>query len=254
MAERQTISVFVVCFNEERNIRRCLESIKWCDEIVIVDSGSTDRTLAICGEYTPKIFVNSWPGYVKQKKFGLERCQGDWILNLDADEEVSPELKEELLSIATNPEPEVNGYFILRTVNFLGKWWRKGGWYPEYKLRFCKRKYASWGGRDPHEKALVEGKTRRLETEIYHYTYSSLEDQMSRMNRYSSAAAESMALEGVKFRFINLLVNPLARFLKFYFLKKGYREGMGGVIVGLIDAMYVYLKYAKLWEIEKRGK
>jgi glycosyltransferase involved in cell wall biosynthesis len=128
---RSSISAFIVCCNEERQIRRCLESVAWCDEIVIVDSGSTDKTLSICGEFTDKITHKDWQGYVKQKRFALEQRSRDWVLNVDADEEVSAELKEEILSILADDKrpgrPEINGYFLNRVVFFLERWWRKGG-------------------------------------------------------------------------------------------------------------------------------
>ena len=129
---RSSISAFIVCCNEERQIRRCLESVSWCDEIVIVDSGSKDKTLSICNEFTHKITHKDWEGYVKQKRFALEQCSSDWVLNVDADEEVSQELKEEILAILTKDaqpgQASINGYFLNRVVFFLDRWWRKGGW------------------------------------------------------------------------------------------------------------------------------
>jgi glycosyltransferase involved in cell wall biosynthesis len=244
------ISAFVVCCNEERNIRRCLESIAWCDEIVVIDSGSTDRTLEICREFNTRIYERPWPGFVAQKQFGLEQCRGEWILNLDADEEVSPELRMEIERVITNPTAQnFNGFLLSRVVFYLNRWWRKGGWYPEYRLRLCRRTATTWGGKDPHEKATVTGRTRRLEGELRHYTYTDMAHQVRSLHNYSSTAARSMYANGKHASLVNLLLNPPARFLKFYMLKRGYREGLPGLIVALLESYYVFLKYAKLWEL-----
>jgi glycosyltransferase involved in cell wall biosynthesis len=248
LSPNPTISAFVVCCNEERQIRRCLESIKWCDEVVVVDSGSTDSTLAICQEYTNKIFYRPWSGYVEQKRYGLSLCAGTWVLNLDADEEVSPALAEELRRIAHSDSARVNGFYLNRVVFFLNRWWRKGGWYPEYRLRFCRRTKTSWGGHEPHEKAFVEGDTARCVGELYHYSFSDLADYVRRTNTLSSNATASLVQQGIRFSLLKMLVRPAARFFKFYVLKKGFREGTAGLIVALIEAYAVLLKYSKLWE------
>lgn len=252
----RTVSAFVVCCNEEQNIRRCLESIKWCDEIVVVDSGSTDQTLAICNEYSAKVFRRPWPGFVEQKRFALQQCSSDWVLNIDADEEISPELRqeiEEILSDNSAGDRSCVGYYLPRVVFHLGRWWRKGGWHPEYRLRFSRRANTSWGGDDPHEKALVDGPTKRLHGELRHYTYTSLSDQVRSLNSHSSTAARSLCDNGVRFSLAALLLRPLSRFARFYLLKKGYREGLAGLIVGILEAYYVFLKYAKLWELEQQN-
>lgn len=250
--KRQLISAFIVCCNEEHNIRRCLDSLRWCDEIVIIDSGSKDRTLAIAREYTDKIFHYDWAGYVQQKRIGLGHCSSDWVLNLDADEELSPELRQEIEEILCGKTHNgINGYYLSRVVFYLGRWWRRGGWYPEYRLRFSRRALTTWGGRDPHEKAIVEGATRRLRGELHHYTYISMNDQISRLNNFSSTAARTMYSAGKRASLWNLFFNPPMRFLKFYFLKRGFREGLPGFIVAALEAYYVFLKYAKLWELDR---
>ncbi|MCO6430541.1 MAG: glycosyltransferase family 2 protein [Deltaproteobacteria bacterium] len=246
------ISAFIVCWNEERNIRRCLESVKWCDEIVIVDSGSTDATLQICKEYTDQITHRPWSGYVEQKRFALSLCSHDWALNIDADEEVSPELMTEIRSTLNSAQSsQVNGYALSRVVYYLGKWWRKGGWYPEYRLRLCRKNRTTWGGTDPHEKAIVEGATAKLSGELRHYTYTGVADQISRLNRYSTTIAENLYRSGERSSAIKIFLNPVSRFFKFYILKKGFREGLPGLIVACIEAYYAFLKYVKLWELER---
>jgi glycosyltransferase involved in cell wall biosynthesis len=248
---KQTVSVFIVCCNEERQIRRCLESVRWCDEIVIVDSGSTDHTLEICREFTDRIFYRPWEGYVEQKRYALSLCTGDWVLNLDADEELSPDLALELQQLVSTDAGRVNGYYLNRVIFFLNRWWRKGGWYPEYRLRFCRRATTEWGGEDPHEKASVTGNTAICRGELFHYSFTDLADYVRRSNTLGSHTAANLIARGTRFSLLELLVRPIARFIKFYILKKGYREGLAGFIVALIEAHAVMLKYAQLWEGRK---
>jgi glycosyltransferase involved in cell wall biosynthesis len=249
---RSSISAFIVCCNEERQIRRCLESVKWCDEVIVVDSGSKDRTLDICREYTDKILHHDWQGYVIQKRFALQQCASEWVLNIDADEEVSPELQREIEEIlvrdASGHGSEINGYLINRVVFFLSRWWRKGGWYPEYRLRLCRRSKTTWGGEDPHEKASVTGPVVRCKSELAHYSFTDLADYVRRMNALSSNATATLRRRGSQATVITVTLRPLARFLKFYVSKRGYREGVAGFIVAMIEAYAVLLKYAKLWE------
>lgn len=255
-APHSTISAFIVCCNEERQIRRCLESVKFCDEIVVVDSGSTDRTLQICAEYTSKITHQDWQGYVLQKRFALGQCSSDWVLNIDADEEVSEELQEEILGILRNDKAgkvQTNGFLLNRVVFFLDRWWRKGGWYPEYRLRLCRRSVTKWGGEDPHEKAEVSGETKRCKGELHHYSFTDLTDYVRRMNTLSSNATASLMRRGIKASAATILLRSFARFFKFYVSKLGFREGMAGLIVAAIEAHSVLLKYAKLWEAQQKS-
>jgi len=251
-----SISAFVVCCNEEQKLRRCLASVSWCNEIVVIDSGSTDATLEIAKEFTQKIIIRPWPGFVEQKRFGLERCSSDWVLNLDADEEVSSELCAEIQALLKQDALRAlneNGFELQRTVFFLGKWWRKGGWHPERRLRLCRRSATTWGGDNPHEKAVVQGTIGRLKGELFHFTYSNIADQVRSLNSLSSAAAETLYAKGTQASLLSLLVRPIARFLKFYFLKKGFLEGPEGLVVAVMESWSVFLKYAKLWELGRRG-
>jgi glycosyltransferase involved in cell wall biosynthesis len=237
--------------NEARNIRRCLESISWCTEIIVIDSGSTDDTLSICKELGARVINRPWPGYVEQKRFGLLQSTGDWVLNLDADEEVSPELKDEILTQLAADDQTVNGFELSRVVFYLNRWWRKGGWYPEYRLRLCRRSKTTWGGADPHEKAIVDGNTKRLKGELWHYTYRTMTDHIQRLNQHSTSAARTMFNNKKRFSLISVFFNPIGRFFKFYIFKKGYLEGGPGLVVALFEAFYVLLKYLKLWELER---
>lgn len=249
---RDPISAFIICFNEEQKIERALKSISWCDEIIVIDSGSTDRTREISLQYTKNVINRTWPGHVAQKQFGLSQCSHDWVLNIDADEEVSPELRTSIESILQESTPAIErfaGFQVSRIVRFLGRWWDHCGWYPEYRLRLLRKSKASWGGLDPHEKATVTGRVGTLKGDLFHYTYSSMADQINRLNRFSTHSAESLRKQGVSFKLFNLVANPIFRFCKFYFIKRGFLEGKAGFIVAVYEALSTFLKYAKLWEL-----
>ena len=248
--DKVLVSAKIICYNEEKKIRRALESVKWCDEIVIVDSGSIDKTLDICREYTDKIYHNDWIGYIEQKQFALSKCSHEWVVSIDADEAVDETLKENIIKVINNPDPNINGYKISRVIYFLDRWWKRGGWYPEYRLRFFRKDKAKFGGENPHDKVILEGESARLGGIIEHYTYDSFSHQINTMNKFSQIGAESLHRKRKRFSLFKLIFSPLSRFVKFYFIKKGFMEGIAGFILAINAAFYVFSKYAKLWEIE----
>ncbi|NDC39061.1 MAG: glycosyltransferase family 2 protein [Proteobacteria bacterium] len=252
--QKPRISAFVICFNEEQKISRCLESLHWCDELLVIDSGSTDRTVEIAQRCKARVIHNPWTGFLAQKQFGLSQCQGDWVLNIDADEEVSPELAAEIQQKIQVLDCAENGFELLRVVFYLNRWWRKGGWYPEFRLRLMRRNVASWGGEDPHEHAIVHGVVRRLRGELRHYTYDSISDHVRSLNNHSSVAAQSLYRRGNSASALAILSRPAARFFKFFLLKRGFREGFAGLFVALMEAFYVFLKYLKLWELRRSNR
>jgi len=247
------ISAFVIAFNEEANLLRCLESISFCNEIVVIDSHSKDRTVEIAKEFGARVVERDWPGYVAQKAFGLTQVSNTWVLNLDADEEVSEGLREEIFEVLKS-ESETpsgfSGYEVNRVVYYWGRWWRSGGWYPEFRLRLVQRDEVIWGGRDPHEKPIPKGKVGRLKGELFHYTYKNLSDQFSRLHSFSTVAARSAWEDGKRVGISAVLVKPCLRAFKFFILKRGYREGRVGLIVALVEGYYTFMKYAKLLELQ----
>jgi glycosyltransferase involved in cell wall biosynthesis len=239
---REKISCFIVCQNEEGQIVDCLESVRWCDEIVVVDGGSRDRTPELCRQYTERVLYNPWPGYVEQKRFGFAHTSYPWVLNVDADERVSPALRDEILAVLHNPPRAVHGYYVRRLVYYLGRWWYRGPWYPGYRLRLVRRAHASWGGRDPHDLAVVRGRTRRLRKPLLHYTYRDVSDHLATINHLTNVAAGvGQARAGLW----GLLFRPAWRFAWTYTFAGGFREGFAGLFVCMTAAFYVFLRLAK---------
>jgi glycosyltransferase involved in cell wall biosynthesis len=253
-AGRPTVSAIVVCFNEEKNIGACLDSLRWCDEIVVVDSFSTDRTVEICRQYTERVVQRNWAGYRDQKAFAHSQATKDWVLLVDSDERVTPELRDEINRTLSSYAGAYAGFSVGRLVFYLGRWWRRGGWYPDYDVRLFRRDRATWGGTDPHEKILVDGKVRRLRHPLQHYSYRSIEDHIQRINHFTSISARELGKEGKRFHRSDALLRPAFRFFRSYVLKRGFLEGFAGFHVALTAAVYVFLKYAKLWELELEGK
>ena len=246
-APRRPVSCCIVCFNEEQVIQRCLESVKWCDEIIVVDSFSTDKTLEICQDYSTRIIQRAWPGYVEQKRFALSQASHEWILNIDADEEVSPLLQNEIQAVLQRDDPAVDGFYIPRLVHYLGRWWWHG-WYPSYRLRLFRKHKVRWGGVDPHEKVLLHGRSERLSGNLHHYTYTDISDHLRTVNSLTDISSRELSLRKHQRHLSDVVLRPLWRFLSFYFLRGCIRDGLPGLFVAVTSAFYVFLKYAKLWE------
>lgn len=246
---REKISACITAGNEEHNIRRCLESVRWVDEIVIVDSFSTDRTVEVCREYTDKVYQHEWLGYIAQKNLIKDMATHPWILFVDADEEISDGLREEIIEeFESGNCARYAGYEFPRMVHFLGRWIHHGDWYPDVKLRLFRRDRGRCEGKEPHDRITVDGLSLQLKNPMYHYTYTGLEDQIATLNRFSSISASVAFTDGRKFHAQDLMFRPLLRFLRGYFLKRGFLDGMPGFIVAVNQAFGVFAKYAKLWE------
>lgn len=242
------LSVAIITNNEEEEIKDCLECVKWADEIVVVDSYSTDNTLGICRQYTDKVFQNEWSGFSNQKNYAVDLTKNPWVLILDADERVSEGLRKEIKEIL-DKDPEVDGYFIPRKSYFLGRWIRYGGWYPDYSIRLFRKDKGRFEQREVHESVRINGKAGRLRNPLEHYTYRSLSEYLQRMDRYSTLAAREMARRGRRAGPVNILFRPFFTFFRMYILQLGFRDGIYGLLLSILYSYYTLSKYAKLWEI-----
>ena len=250
---REKISACVTTLNEEHNIERCLRSLTWCDEIVVVDSFSTDRTVELCRQFTPRVYQHAWLGYIGQKNLIREMAVHPWILFVDADEEVSAELRAEIERVLDPHDGVTAGYQFPRMVCYLGRWIRHGEWYPDIKLRlFLKHKGCS-SGQEPHDTVMVNGPVKTLRGHLHHYTYDDIHDHLETMNRFSSITAQEKFKAGGRFRWIDFLLRPGLRFLKAYVLRRGFLDGKRGFLIALVSSFGVCMKYAKLWELTWRA-
>ncbi len=243
------LSVILITLNEEKNIDRCLGSVRWADEIIVVDSFSRDRTLELAGKYTEKLFQNRYEGSTKQMAFGVERASGDWILLIDGDEEVSPELATEIQKVMQHPD-EVAGYELLRKPWAFGNWIEHGGWYPDYQLRLFRKDAVTVHHEEVHGGFEPMGPKGRLNGVVYHYTYPTVYSYLARMNDYTSLQVSNIlrTQPDRRVRWYNLILSPLSHFLRMYVSKKGYKDGFQGFALALLDAVYSMMLYLKLWE------
>lgn len=249
------LSIAIVAHNEEANIARTLEPVKWADEIVVVDSGSTDRTVEIAKSYGAKVIYEPWRGYVAQKNYVLELCTQDWVLALDADEEVTPELAEDVKRLVKENRHE--GYAIPRKNLFMGRWMRFGGFYPDPKLRLFRRGDGYSTGHDPHDRYELHSGNRvvRLKHPMVHYTYPTLDLYIGHMNRYSMLGAKKAVSKGHRsFSFLNIVLRPMFTFIYNYFVRLGFLDGREGLLLHMYHAVYVSWKYSKAWELARNEK
>jgi len=245
------LSVAIVTLNEEARLRACLESVAWADEIVVVDAESHDKTAQIAREFTDRVVVRPWPGFAAQKNFALEQARGEWILSLDADEEVSPELREELARV-TREAGALDGYAIPRRNVFMGQWIRHGGLYPDWQVRLFRRGRGRFGERDVHESVHVDGPVGRLAGHLVHRSYRDVTDFFERAHRYSTLAAEEHVRRGGSARARDLVFRPLGRFLSMYVVRRGFLDGRKGLLLAGLYAYYVFMRTAKVWEAARR--
>jgi tRNA A-37 threonylcarbamoyl transferase component Bud32 len=246
--ERVAVSAIVVCGDEIDNIRTCLASLAWCDELIVVDSYSTDGTFDIVRAFATRAVRRPWPGHRAQKQYALELATKPWVLNVDADECVPDTLRAEVEAVLAHDGAGYDGFEIPRLVEYLGRSWRRGGWYPDRKLRLFRRARARWGGIDPHERAVVPGRIGRLRTPLVHRTYEDVADHVDTIDRFTTTAAAQRTGRPTAAR---LVLRPLARFTRFYLLQRAFLEGFPGLFLAITAGVYTYLKYAKLDEHAK---
>lgn len=245
------VSAVIITLNEEKNIGRCLESLKFCDEIIVVDSGSVDNTLDIARSYNAKVFFNKWEGYAAQKNIAVALSKNKWVLSLDADEELSKSLKEEIEALSVEP---FIAYQMPRKTVYLNKWIRYGGWYPNYIVRLFDKTKGKWVGEELHEKWIANGAIGKLNSPIIHYSFCDISDHVNRNNLYSTLGAKKLKAQRKHFSIFKLLVKPCWKFFETYVLKKGFLDGLPGLIISVSAAYSEFLKWVKLWEKENVKK
>lgn len=240
------VSVVIVTKNEEINIEDALKSVEGAEEIIVVDSYSTDRTVEICKKYTEKVFRHEWEGYAPQKQRAVDYAEGKWVLILDADERVTPELKAEIKGKIS--DTDFSGFYIPRESYFIGKRIKHSGWWPDHTLRLFIKDNGRLEHREVHEKVVVQGKTGYLKNPFKHYTYRSISDFTKKMENYSTLAAREIGKKSGSAGLFSLTVRPLCTFLKMYLLRRGFLDGVRGLMLAVLYSYYTFLKYAKTWE------
>ncbi len=251
-----TLSVAIVAMDEEANIGRTLASVRWADEIVLVDSGSKDRTCEIAREFGARVVVEPWRGYVAQKQYAIDLCTQDWILLLDADEDVSPGLADEIRAVLSRPNPP-SACRIPRKNLFLGRWMKHGGFYPDPKMRLFRRGMAVVAGYDPHDrvdlKPGVKNDTFQLKNPMIHNSYPTMTYYIGHMNRYSLLGAKMVVARGRRrFVILDIIFRPLLTFIYNYFFRLGFLDGREGFLLHAGHAVYVSWKYMKIWELQNQ--
>ncbi len=260
------VSACIIAMNEVDRIRRCIESVSWCDEVVVLDSGSTDGTQALCRELGARVIETDWPGWVKQKQRAAEAATHDWIFSLDADERVDDELRDALLALRATclADDGTTGladggtkplaFAVTRKVFFLGGWIKHGGWYPEWRTRLFHRGHAAWGGIDPHDRVETACTVKRVrDGNLEHYTWRSMEDYLDKTNRFSTVAANEKYKRGKRARWWDICLRPAFRFFRMYVLRAGFLDGGRGLVLAILDSYGVFLKYAKLWNLRQHN-
>jgi len=240
------LSVTVITRNEAADIDAALASVRFADEIVLVDAMSTDDTVAIARQHTDRIVVREWPGYIDQKNYAASLARHDWILSLDADERVTPELAAEIQRLLAG-DPRDAAYRIPRVTFHLGRWIRSTDWYPDFQTRLYDRRRARWTGAYVHEAVTVDGSIGRLAGELQHYAYRDIADHLETIDRYTTLAARQMDEAGRRSGWLEMVGHPPLAFLRNYVLRGGFRDGSAGLIVSVMNSYYVFLKFAKLW-------
>jgi glycosyltransferase involved in cell wall biosynthesis len=245
------LSVTIITKNEAADVGQALESVAWADERIVVDSMSTDDTVAIARRQADRVIVREWPGYIAQKNYAASIASHDWILSLDADERVTPALAQEIQT-ALSSSPSHRGYHMPRATFHLGRWIRTTDWYPDHQLRLYDRRVAEWTGRYVHEALTVrDGTVGRLRGELQHYAYRDISDHLETIDRYTTYAARQMFEAGQRAGLVRLAGHPPLAFLRNYVLRGGIRDGIPGFIISAMNAYYVFLKFAKLMELQR---
>ncbi len=246
-----SLSVVIITCNEEANIGRCLKSVAWADEIIVVDSGSTDDTREIAGEMGAAVYDLEFEGYGPAKAYGVTKATSRWVLSVDADEAVSPELAAEIREVLDRDTAEI-GFDMPRRTNFLGRWIYHCGWYPDRILRLFRRDRGGFNDARVHESISVEGAVGHLKGELLHYSYPTLEHYLRKSNRYTTLGARQAFKRGRRTSWIDLVFRPPVSFISHFISRQGFRDGMEGLLISVLSAVAVLVKYAKLRDLARR--
>jgi glycosyltransferase involved in cell wall biosynthesis len=238
------ITATIITLNEERNIARAIESLRCSDEILIVDSGSVDRTVELAQKLGARVIEAGWHGYAGQKNWAAEQASHDWILSLDADEALSEGLEAEIWNLKKN-DPRCDAYAMPRLARYLGRWILHSGWYPDRKLRLYDRRKARWVGDYVHESVHSHGRVGQLESNLLHFTCDSLSEHLRTLDRYTTLAAQELAARKVKVPLSRVILDPAWTFTKTYFFQRGFLDGLEGLTIAYMAAFYTFLKYSK---------
>ena len=238
------ITATIITLNEERNIARAIESLRCCDQIVVLDSGSVDRTVELASNLGARVVEDAWRGYANQKNYAAEQAEHDWVLSLDADEALSEALEGEIWNLKKRG-PAYDAYTMPRMAQYMGRWILHGGWYPDRKVRLYNRTKARWEGDFVHESVKVDGRVGHLESNLLHFTCDSLSEHLRTLDRYTTLAAEELVARKAKIGLSNLIVDPAWTFVRSYFLQRGFLDGLEGMTIAHMAAIYTFLKYAK---------
>lgn len=248
MSLKKDISAIVITKNESVNIERCLVSLDFCKEIIVVDANSTDDTVSKVRLYTDKVFIEEWKGFSAQKEFALSKTSCNWVLWIDADEQVPIPLYEEIADLALE-NGNFKGYYLPRVSNYCGKWIRHGGWDHDFVLRLFDKQHGKFDGKPVHEGIIVNGPTSHLSSPLHHYPYRTLSHHINKIDTYTTLHAEAMAEAGKRATIGMALRHAFGCLARKLIMQKGYLDGSTGIVLAVMSSYYVFLKYAKLWEI-----
>ena len=250
MDDSTRLAAVVIACDEESDIVRCLKSLSFCSEIIVVDSGSSDRTRELAGQFTDKVFLHPWQGYAQQKNYANSLTDCDWVLSLDADEEISEDLRREILVVLSSHVTQA-AFSMPRQTFHLGRWIGHGKWYPNRQVRLFRKSLGRWIGPEVHERWVTRGQVGELQGRILHYSYKDVAEQWARARRYSSHMALRLRREGQRFSFSRLFFGPIERFASGYCLKKGFLDGYPGLAISLCEAYTEFLGWYRLWRLER---
>jgi len=246
------ISAVIITLNEERRLARALASLAVADEVLVVDCGSTDRTAEIAVQHGARVITHPWEGYARQKNFAASQARHPWVLSLDADEALSPPLNASIEKLKREGPGDAAGFRMARAARYQGRWIRHSGWYPDFKLRLYDRRRARWVGDYVHEHVEVDGPIRDLAGDLHHFTCDSFDEHLRTLDRYTTLTAQQAYDGGQRWILPRMIAGPPWKFVETYFFRQGFRDGFPGFVIAVMAGFYVFLKYAKLWQM-KRG-